>query len=283
MNASRDAAIVKSHSEPVSTATLPSALDHVDEITASGTRRLAVFLDYDGTLTPIVAHPEDAVLDDEMRDVVERLAQRCPVAVISGRDLADVRSRVALDDIVYAGSHGFDIAGPGGLRRTHPDARACVPALDAAEKAFQAPGLLPAGAQIERKAYSVAIHFRNVDDAHAAEVERAVNAVAEHHPELRKGHGKKVVELLPRVDWHKGRAVLWLLEALALDAAGMLPLYIGDDLTDEDAFEALRERGVGIVVRDQPRPTAARYALENPTEVAAFLTGLAAHAPTPGR
>lgn len=273
---------MKRNAGPMSTAELPSALDHVDEITASSTRRLAVFLDYDGTLTPIVAHPEDAVLHDRMRQVVERLAQCCPVAVISGRDLTDVRTRVALDDIVYAGSHGLDIAGPGGLHRVHPDARACVPALDAAEKALQAPGLLPAGARIERKAYTVAIHFRNVDDARAAEVERVADVVAARHPELRKAYGKKIVELLPRVDWHKGRAVLWLLEALGLDSTDVLPLYVGDDLTDEDAFGALRERGVGIVVRDEPRPTAARYALENPTEVEAFLTSLAARATTPG-
>ena len=115
-HANRDARAVKRHKGSTSTSDLPSALEHVDEITASGTRRLAVFLDYDGTLTPIVAHPEDAVLHDRMREIVERLARRCPVAVISGRDLADVRARVAIDDIVYAGSHGFDIAGPGGLR-----------------------------------------------------------------------------------------------------------------------------------------------------------------------
>jgi trehalose-phosphatase len=272
---------VKRHEGPTSTADLPSALDRVDEVTASGTRRLAVFLDYDGTLTPIVAHPENAVLHDRMREIVERLARRCPVAVISGRDLADVRARVALDDIVYAGSHGFDIAGPGGLRRMHPDAHRCMPALDAAERALQTPGLLPTGAQIERKAYSVAVHFRNVDRAHTGAVERAVDAQAARHPELRKRYGKKVLELLPNVDWHKGRAVLWLLKALALDATDVLPLYLGDDLTDEDAFEVLRTRGVGIVVRDEPRPTAARYALEDPTEVESFLAHLASSATAP--
>lgn len=271
---------MKRHERLVSTAELPSALDRVDEITASGTRRLAVFLDYDGTLTPIVAHPEEAVLRDRMRDVVSRLAQRCPVAVISGRDLGDVRARVGLGDIVYAGSHGFDIYGAGGLRRAHPDAHACVPALDAAEQELRQPSLLPAGSQIERKAYSVAIHFRNVEEARATEVERAVDAVAARHRELRKGYGKKVFELLPDVDWHKGRAVLWLLEALGLDSTDVLPLYVGDDLTDEDAFDVLRERGVGIVVREEPRPTAARYALENPTEVESFLTRLAAGATT---
>ena len=95
---------------------IPSALEHVQEIARSGDR-LAVFLDYDGTLTPIVSHPEDAWLPDSMRQTLRSLAARVPVAILSGRDLDDVRGRVLVDGIVYAGSHGFDIAGAGGLRR----------------------------------------------------------------------------------------------------------------------------------------------------------------------
>src|SRR5437660_11510264 len=95
---------------------IPSALEHVQEIAGSGDR-LAVFLDYDGTLTPIVSHPEDAWLSDSMRQALRSLAERVPVAILSGRDLDDVRGRVLVDGIVYAGSHGSDIAGAGGLRR----------------------------------------------------------------------------------------------------------------------------------------------------------------------
>src|SRR5207247_6126184 len=89
---------------------IPSALEHVQEIARSGDR-LAVFLDYDGTLTPIVSHPEDAWLPESMRQTLRSLAARVPVAILSGRDLDDVRGRVLVDGIVYAGSHGFDIAG----------------------------------------------------------------------------------------------------------------------------------------------------------------------------
>src|SRR5205823_14177431 len=92
---------------------IPSALEHVQEI-ASPNHRVAVFLDYDGTLTPIVCHPEDAWLPESMRDVLRELGAQAPIAILSGRDLDDVRRRVDLDGIVYAGSHGFDIAGPGG-------------------------------------------------------------------------------------------------------------------------------------------------------------------------
>jgi len=84
---------------------LPSALNLVDEIIASaGGKRLAVFLDYDGTLTPIVSHPEDAWLPDSMRQTLRSLAARVPVAILSGRDLDDVRGRMLVDGIVYAGS-----------------------------------------------------------------------------------------------------------------------------------------------------------------------------------
>ena len=109
---------------------IPSALEHIQEIGQHGDR-LAVFLDYDGTLTPIVSHPEDASLSDSMRQTLRSLAARLPVAILSGRDLEDVRGRVLVDGIVYAGSHGFDIAGAGGLRRQLGDAY--LPVLDAAE------------------------------------------------------------------------------------------------------------------------------------------------------
>src|SRR5437763_15387285 len=97
--------------------TAPSALDYVDEIVAEmGARRLVVFLDYDGTLTPIVSRPEKAVLSNSTRQTLEKLAAQAPVTILSGRDLEDIRHRVGLGGFVYAGSHGFDIAGPRGLR-----------------------------------------------------------------------------------------------------------------------------------------------------------------------
>nr|NIP73230.1 trehalose-phosphatase [Gammaproteobacteria bacterium]NIR30345.1 trehalose-phosphatase [Gammaproteobacteria bacterium]NIR98189.1 trehalose-phosphatase [Gammaproteobacteria bacterium]NIT63856.1 trehalose-phosphatase [Gammaproteobacteria bacterium]NIV20860.1 trehalose-phosphatase [Gammaproteobacteria bacterium] len=96
---------------------LPSALERLDEIAERmRDKRPCLFLDYDGTLTPIVARPELAVLSEALRDTLRRLARRAMVAVISGRDLQDVRERVGLSELYYAGSHGFDIAGPAGRR-----------------------------------------------------------------------------------------------------------------------------------------------------------------------
>src|SRR6266446_8299898 len=252
---------------------IPSALEHVQEIARSGDR-VAVFLDYDGTLTPIVSHPEDAWLSDSMRQALRSLAVRVPVAILSGRDLDDVRGRVLVDGIVYAGSHGFDIAGAGGLRREL--GAAYLPVLDTAETELrEALDEIP-GAQLERKHFSVAVHYRNVNENDAFRVALAVDAVAARHRELRRMDGKKVYELLPDIDWNKGKAVLWLLETLGLEGRNALPIYIGDDRTDEDAFRAIDQRGIGIVVAEQSESTAARYLLRDPAEVERFLQMLIA-------
>jgi len=259
---------------------LPSALDHVQEIAGRGDQ-LAVFLDYDGTLTPIVSHPEKAFLSDSTRQTLRTLAMQARVAILTGRELEDVRKRVAIDGIVYAGSHGFDIAGPRGLRRQ--EAIAFLPALDAAEKELREKLAGIAGALIERKRFSIAAHYRNVNESDFPKLERAVSEVAAQHRELRRMEGKKVYELLPCTDWDKGKAVLWLLERLGLERAGARPIYIGDDRTDEDAFRALQQRGVGIVVSEEPRATAANYSLKDPTEVERFLRELGAAAVAGGR
>ena len=247
---------------------IPSALEHVQEIARRGDR-LAVFLDYDGTLTPIVSHPQDAWLSDSMRQTLQSLAARVPVAILSGRDLDDVRGRVLVDGIVYAGSHGFDIAGAGGLRREL--GAACLSVLDEAETELREELDEIPGAQLERKHFSVAAHYRNVNENDAFRVALAVDAVAARHRELRKMDEKKVYELLPDIDWNKGKAVLWLLETLDLARGKVLPIYIGDDRTDEDAFWTLKSRGIGILVSEQSQVTAANYWLRNPDEVERFL------------
>jgi trehalose 6-phosphate phosphatase len=252
---------------------LPSALDHLPEIVPQARdRRPAVFLDYDGTLTPIVSRPEQATLSISTRQVLRELADLVPVAILSGRDLDDVRRLVDIDGIVYAGSHGFDIAGPRGLRKQV--ATEFLSIIDLAEKELKEKLAGIPGALVERKRFSIAAHYRNVAGSDVSKVEQAVNKVAADHGELRRIDNKKVYELQPNIDWNKGKAVLWLLQALELE--GVFPIYIGDDLTDEDVFRALKERGAGIVVNKQPRLTAARYALKDPVEVERFLRDLSA-------
>jgi trehalose-phosphatase len=257
------------------TGALPSALKHADDLTKRlRHRHLVVFLDYDGTLTPIVDQPDRAWLSASMRQTILELSGCCPVMIISGRDRADVHRLVQLDHIFYAGSHGFDIAGPHGEHIAYEQGGDFVPILDRIQQELLHRLSPVKGALVERKKFSIAVHVRNVAREDEWRVEAIVDDVLGRHHELRKGYGKKVFELLPRLDWHKGKAVLWLLQALKLDRADVLPLYIGDDLTDEDAFKALGDRGIGIVVEAGRRSTAASYVLKHPEEVQAFLRHL---------
>ena len=260
---------------------LPHALAHGDELV----RRLAgkvpaVFLDYDGTLTPIVDRPEDAVISQGMRNAVRRLAQRCSVCVVSGRDRRVVQELMGLDDLTVAGSHGFDIWSPEGAIERGEGTEFEV--LLAEVKARLHEELDPIeGALVEPKRSSVAAHYRLVSDEERPKVKEVVDTIlAEHPDELKMTPGKMVYEIQPKLDWDKGKAVLRLLETLGLDRDDVVPLYVGDDITDEDAFVALARRGIGIFVgrADDPevaeRTTAADYVLHSTEEVRQFLDTL---------
>jgi alpha,alpha-trehalase len=262
---------------PQTTASLPNALDYLDDILPiAGNRPIVVFLDYDGTLTPIVERPEDARLSEAMRAVLTHLAHHCQVAIVSGRDLADVRERIHLDHLYYAGSHGFEIAGPHNFHEIYDPAQTFLPILDQAQSEL-CEALEPIhGVQVERKHFAIAVHVRRAREEDVPTVTSVIDAVHQRHAELKQTTGKQVFELRPNIDWHKGTALFWLLEVMGLERDAALPLYIGDDTTDEDAFEVLQDIGVGIVVTDGlPRPTAARYALAGTESVRTFLTTLA--------
>lgn len=236
----------------------------MDELEA---RRLVLFFDYDGTLTPIVRRPEDATLPEARRSLLRELATHVTVGIVSGRDLDDVRKMVALEELYYAGSHGFDVRGPGELRMQHEEARDRLPELDAAEQELRDHLDALDGVRVERKGFAVAVHYREADEGDVETVEAAVNDAIGRHDGLRKKGGKKIFELQPDVPWDKGRAVRWLLEQLGLTGPDVLPVYVGDDETDEDAFEALSGDGVGIRVGPPDEPTGADYHLRDPDEL----------------
>jgi trehalose 6-phosphate phosphatase len=256
---------------------LPSALESEKEISQrldQGTP--AVFLDYDGTLTPIVDDPAQALIPQETREVVQRLAGRCTIAIVSGRDLDDVRGMVCIEGIAYAGSHGFDIIGPDGQHREQGHWQRFLTPLDTAQEELSGSLKDIPGARVERKRFAIAVHYRAVDDALVDELEAQVNQVVSRHPELRKTGGKKIFELRPNIDWDKGKALLFLIEALHLPGDRTVPVFIGDDVTDEDGFHAIRNNGIAIVVGEEDRQTEAHYSLRNPEETRIFLEKLAA-------
>jgi trehalose 6-phosphate phosphatase len=262
---------------------LPNALADGDRLARLlAGRRPAVFLDYDGTLTPIVDRPEDALIADSMRAAVRALATRCSVCVVSGRDRRVVQDLMGVDDLVVAGSHGFDIWSPGRGAVERREGAGFEELLAQVTARLHEEVDSVAGALVEPKRSSVALHYRLVAEPERARIAAVVEALLEEHPdELKVTPGKMVYEIQPKLDWDKGKAVLYLLEALDLDGANVVPIYLGDDITDEHAFEALRSRGVGIFVGDAAdpevggRPTAADYVLASTDEVERFLDRLA--------
>ena len=236
-----------------------------------------LFLDYDGTLTPIVQHPEDACISEEMRNMLRECAGRFTVAAISGRDMDDLKSRINLPELVYAGSHGFRISGPAGLYHEHEKTIEILPKLDMMEEKLQlAFQNSIEGVQVERKRYAIAIHYRNVESEDIPLIGKKIRSVVSGSHDLKIGEGKKIFEIKPAVEWHKGKAVLWILEKLGLtDRNKYIPIYIGDDVTDEDAYEALKGWGIGIQVGPGAANTAAMFRRKNVYQVRIFLKELA--------
>lgn len=254
---------------------LPSPLEREKEIEGRLCgKRAALFLDYDGTLTPIVERPELALMPEEMRQVVRDISALCTTAIVSGRAREKLYDLVRVDGVFYAGSHGFDIAGPRGAPIQHAAGKDFGADIDAAYARLKAEVEKIEGGLVEHTGFSLSVHYRLVDPASVPAIEALVERALKEHPRLRLTHGKKVFEIRPKIDWDKGKAVAWILQALDMDKPDILPIYIGDDATDEDAFKFVKGRGIAVVVAEEPRPSAARYRLRDPGEVRRFLRRL---------
>jgi len=209
-----------------------------------------------------------------MRAVLSGLSSLVKIAVISGRDLDDLRSLVNLDNIIYCGSHGFQIAGPDSLKMELWEAAASKEALGQAEKALR--DLLSAtdGVIIETKKFGLSVHYRIVKEELIEQVKNSVCEVAAAYPELKTTYGKMVIDLRPSLMWDKGMAIRWIVDALFNNKEEVRPLFIGDDITDEDAFCELHGSGTAILVGDHGEATFAGYSLQSTGQVQLFLERL---------
>lgn len=243
--------------------------------------RVLLLSDYDGTLTPIVGNPKDAVLSPEVREKLRALAEKPAVSVgiISGRLLSELKTLVGIDTIYYAGNHGLEIEGPG-LSFINEAARQAQAGMKDLAGQFAARLGDIDGVIIENKSLSLSVHYRLVKESRRAEVTQVFDQITS--PLLREGRirvssGKMVSEVRPPVDWHKGKAVETIkteIEA-ALGGGKSLPIYLGDDTTDEDAFKVVRRLlGWSVFIGPENPSSNADYYLDSPAEVETFLSRL---------
>lgn len=237
---------------------------------------LSLFLDFDGTLAPIVKHPNDAHLPADVRASLSSLARSpaCQVAIVSGRALADIRRRVGLRQVTYVGNHGFEIHGPERLRKNVVPARSRTILRKVIGALKQQLQTIP-GVVLEDKGATLSIHYRMVAPASRRIFNQAFLKIIQPylvHGQVYLRKGKKVYELRPPVRWDKGQAVSWLLRTgpQRFRGRGALTVYSGDDDTDEDVFRALKHRALTVRV-GRSRHSAAQYYLDNPAQVATLL------------
>jgi trehalose-phosphatase len=235
---------------------------------------IALFLDFDGTLTPLRKDPSQCFVSHGLKERLRILAgcSEICMAILSGRALADVRKRVGIARIIYGGSHGLDIA-MAGFRFTDSAAKKAMSLIARAKRMLEVALIPYEGVRLEDKKYTLSLHFRCARNEDISPVKRVFSlTVAEfvRNGQLRVIKGKKVLELAPAASWDKGRAALMILD---LVGENLLPIMIGDDVTDESAFNALA--GMGVTIRvGRSAKTAAQYYLKNQGEVEKFLKDL---------
>lgn len=241
---------------------------------------VVLFLDYDGTLTPIVETPDKAVLPSENRRLLERIIKNHlrKIAIISGRALKDIKKKVDIPGIVYVGNHGLEIEGPK-IKFESPVSLRYKRILEHIKTDLRFKLSAIKGAFIEDKGLSLTIHYRLADRDQIPKIKTILYETTTLYAirdKIKIKLGKKVFEIRPAVEWDKGKVVLWLLarwEFVLLDK-DILPVYLGDDVTDEDAFKVLRNKGISIFV-GEPKKSNAQYYLKNTQEVKYFLNRIA--------
>jgi trehalose 6-phosphate phosphatase len=250
-----------------------------DDVRAA--HHLLLLSDYDGTLTPIVRRPEEAILSPEVREKLYALAQKptSSVGIISGRSMSELESMVAVEGIYYAGNHGLEIEGPGLKFISQPAEEAKATIEDLAGQLSAALDRI-AGVIVEDKGLSLSVHYRLVKQSEENLVAGTFNRITSpllNEGKIRITSGKKVMEVRPPIDWHKGKAV----EAITREIKSLLKLepvltiYLGDDTTDEDAFKVVhRPEGWSIFVGKENPSSSADYFLNSTTEVEEFLSRL---------
>jgi trehalose 6-phosphate phosphatase len=232
---------------------------------------VGLFLDFDGTISHIVEVPQEAEVDSSITATLRALAERpeFTVSIVSGRALADVRERVGLDNAIYVGNHGLEIESQE-VRFREPEAEALRRELRCLSLQLKLALSETDGLEVEDKGLTLSVHFRRVAEELQAWVQSVTCSTVSRSRSFACREGKMVLEVFPRIDWHKGRAIKWIAQEI-LPTSPLL-IYVGDDISDEDAFAAIRE---GITIRvGGLSDTAAQYSLPDVAAVGLFLKWL---------
>ena len=231
-----------------------------------------IFLDFDGTLSPIARTPDSAALPGSTKKIIAELSRsrKCKLAVISGRKLSDIKAVVGINKIIYAGNHGMEIEGNGVKRiikvpKWFAEVKRKI-RMDIRSKMHGIKGIL-----IEDKGHTLALHYRLTKRTERYKIKKYFyQATASHllNGRIKIQKGKMLYEVRPNIKWDKGKAVKWLLNRSS--KKNTLPIYIGDDETDKDAFKALKNRGITIFVGSRTK-YGAKYYLRDTNDVRKFL------------
>lgn len=237
-----------------------------------------LFLDHDGTLAPIAQTPDKAIISKKTKDLLRQLSKmtNCKIAIVSGRALKDISKRIGLKNIVYVGNHGFEIKGPK-IEFKSPISRKYSKILKGIEAKLKRDLSQFKGVFVEDKGFCLTVHYRLADENDISAIASKfyfATFIDEFRNNIQVKSGKMVREIRPPILWDKGMAALWLLNRQSSVTKDRemeaLPVYIGDDKTDEDAFQVLKDKGLTIFV-GKPRNTSARFYLKDTKEVAHFL------------
>ncbi len=244
----------------------------------TGTKRPFVVLlfDFDGTLSTIVKKPDRAEIVPEAKSALASLVKRSrkdpgiKVGVVSGRALSDLKKRVGVNVPILAGCHGLQVLCEGKVF-TYPGIDSFLRELANVKSRMRRVASRFPGAFVEDKKFSIAIHFREVSSKGKTAIARLIKEEVAQYPKLTLQSGKCVREILPNVDWDKGKAVSFILRAIGFPEHGHI-VYAGDDLTDENAFQEVNRRGgISIRVGRSASKSSAKFLVSSPRAIAQFL------------
>lgn len=239
-------------------------------------RKPVFFLAYDGTLAPIVDNPDEATMSENMRDTLKKLSELYTVAIISGRTRSTIEKMVGIEGLIYAGSHGLDIAGDG-MKMLHPEADQYISLMDDIHADLQSElGDIP-GIFIKNKVYTVAVHTRLVPNESIKQIEDKIKNVVNNSEALKLISGNMVHEIMPFIEWDKGQAIRWIMKEKDYNWDESSVVYIGDDVTDHFAFRVIRTRGTGIIVCDGTKASAAHFRVSSTLDVRDLLETIIEH------